>query len=417
MDTQRNFQPYFENFGQGGGPHASGVNQSEAGSLEKLLGAPLEAPGRGILLRSPRAGYGKTHLLDQVRQRLASGYEFIPLRPLDGRQVDPRAAIEDALRRMTRQLPAGAGLTALDVYTRKLLALALQPLVLSGEVPCQDRESAVSALRQRPVETFDFHHPQAVTAHWTRENFEVLGPRLSLEVSRTTGCSLNQVAFWLASLFRFAVGSPEHPGRAGMILQSATSEPDAERFGTLLALLSRSQRMIVIVDDLEGVHGDPEGARRVAGFLATVRQEAPRVDIVVSVNDDVWDSGFVPALSGGLLDRLSEQTVRLDSMSDAAIISLLEARGYADTASLLSRLGLRPEERYARRVLRAADEIAGAPGSTAPERAESPEGRKEREEGPFSKDLDFGSFRRTEELQGPADRPASSSPSREGQMA
>ncbi|MEP4076969.1 hypothetical protein [Haloferula sp.] len=358
MESPASFQPFFENFGQSGAPHASSVNTAAVEQLESVLRGPTDATGRGILLRAPRAGYGKTHLLEQVRQRLTHGHEFIPLRPLDGSKVDPKAAVEDALRRLTRQLPAGGGLTVMDLHARHLLAHGLQPLVLSGEVPCQDRETAVEALRQRPVETFDFHHPQAVTAHWTRENFEVLGPRLSLEVSKTTGCSLNQVAFWLAALFQFSVAAPEHPGRTGMLMQKAVEGADAERFGTLLALLSRFHRVALVVDDLEGVHGDPDGARRVAGFLATIRQEAPRVDMVVSVNDDVWDSSFVSALSGGLLDRLSEVTIRLDGLSDEAIISLLNSRPNVDGRALLARLNLSPSDRYARRVLRLAAEIA-----------------------------------------------------------
>ncbi len=354
MDSSASFQPFFENFGQSGAPHASAVNSTAVEKLEQILRVPIEMSGRGILLRAPRAGYGKTHLLEQVRKRLSNGHEFIPLRPLDGSKVDPKAAIEDALRRLTRQLPAGAGLTVLDLHARHLLAHGLQPLVLSGEVPCQDRDAAVEALRQRPVETFDFHHPQAVTAHWTRENFEVLGPRLSLEVSKTTGCSLNQVAFWMAALFRFSVAAPGHPGRTGLLMEKAVEGADAERFGALLALLSRFHRVALVVDDLEAVHGNSDGARRVAGFLATVRQEAPRVDLVVSVNDDVWDSAFIPALSGGLLDRLSEVTIRLDGMSDESIISLLNSRPNVDGRAVFAQLELSPSDRYARRVLRLA---------------------------------------------------------------
>lgn len=365
-------QPFFENFGQTGAPHASGVNSSAGSRLEKVLQSPVDALGRGILLRSPRAGFGKTHLLEQLRHGLAGSHEFLPLRPLDGRHVDPSAAIEDAVRRLTRQLPASGGLTSLDLHARHLLALGLQPLVISGEVPCQDRETAAAALRKRPVETFDFHHPQAVTAHWTRENFEVLGPRLALEISRLTGCSLNQVAFWIAALFRYAVASPEHPSRAGTLMQTAATGADAERFGTLLALLSRLRRVVLIIDDLEGVHGDPDGARRVAGFLAGVRQEAPRADLVVSVNDDVWESAFIPALSGGLLDRLSEQTVRLDALSDDQIASLLASRGHGDGRLFLSRLQLTPQDRYARRVLRLAAEWLEANG-TQDERLSSEE--------------------------------------------
>lgn len=349
-------QPYFEHFGQSGAPHAATINAKAGRQLEAALQSDIENPGRGILLEAPRAGYGKTHLLEQLRQGLSSSHEFLPLRPLDGRHVDPAAALEDALRRLTRQLPAGSGLTTLDLHARHLFSRGLEPLVISGEVPCQDRETAANALRQRPVETFDFHHSKAVTAHWTRENFEVLGPRLSLELSRLTGCSLGPVAFWVAAFFRYAVTSPEHPGRAGNLVQAAATDADAERFGTLLALLSLIKRVVVVVDDLEGVHGDPEGARRIAGFLATVRQEAPRVDLVVSVNRDVWDSAFVPSLSGGLLDRLSEMVVRLEGLGDEQIAALLQSRGRSDGERVAAALNLSSGDRYPRRVLKLAAE-------------------------------------------------------------
>jgi hypothetical protein len=91
--------------------------------------------------------------------------------------------------------------------------------------------------------------------------------------------------------------------------------------------------------------------------MASVRQEAPRVDLVLSVNDDIWNSAFKPALSGGLQDRLGEIALRLEPLDEAAMASLLEARNPGRAAALRGRLGLSPEEFYARRVLKKAAEI------------------------------------------------------------
>ena len=370
-------QPFFDSLGQPAAPHAAGVNTAATARMERVLKSPVDAPGRGILLRAPRAGYGKTHLLSHVQQRLGTSHEFLPLTPLDGSRTDAAGAIEAALRRLTRPLPAGGGLTNLDLLSRRLFSLALQPLVTSGEVPCQDREAALSALRQRPVETFDFHHSQAVTAHWTKENFEVLGPRLALELSRRTGISLNEASFWLAALFRFAVAVPEHPGRTGMIIQSATADAGVERYAALLALLSLISRVAVTADDLEGMHAEPTAALRFASFLAAVRQDAPRVDLIVSLNDDIWDSAFVPALSGGLLDRLGEVEIRLEPLDEAATLALLEARLPQESAYLARKLALTPGEFYARRVLRKASELAEE-NDNAPVRLIAPESIAER---------------------------------------
>lgn len=356
MVEQLTIQPFFDSLGHSCAPHAPGVNAAATARMERVLVSPVDAPGRGILLRAPRAGFGKSHLLAHVQQRLGTSHEFLPLSPLEGSRIDAAGAIEAALRRLTRPLPAGGGLTGLDLLARRLFSVALQPLVSSGEVPCQDREVALSALRQRPVETFDFHHSQAVTAHWTKENFEVLGPRLALELSRRTGSSLNESSFWLASLFRFSVATPEHPGRTGMIIQSAVADAGIERYAAFLALLSLIGRVVVVADDLEGMHADPPSALRFASFLASVRQEAPRVDLVVSVNDDIWESAFRPALSGGLQDRLGELEIRLEPLDEAAMISLLETRAPGRSAAVRGRLGI-AGDLYARLVLRKAAEI------------------------------------------------------------
>lgn len=376
------FQHFFATLGQGSPFHAPDVNAAAAARLERLLVSPLDGPGRGVLLRAPRAGFGKTHLISRVQHRLAPSHEFLPLVPADGSRIEPSAAIESALRRLTRQLPAGNGLTALDLQARRIFSFALQPLVASGDVPCQDREAALVALRQRPVETFDFHQPQAVTAHWTKENFEVLGPRLALELSRSTSASLNETSFWLATLFRYAAAVPEHPGRSGMIIQSAVNDAGVERFAALLALLSLIERIVLVADDLEGLHGDPAAALRLASFLAAVRQDAPRVDTIVSLNDDIWTSAFEPALSGGLRDRLAEIEIRLDPLDDAAVAALLEARMPGRGAALLAGLPLPPEERYARHLLRLAAEREPAalppPQDPAPHRdaTEAPAGER-----------------------------------------
>src|SRR5690606_1348298 len=169
------------------------------------------------------------------------------------------------------------GLCVLDLVARRIFAEALQPLVKSGEVPCQDREGALSALRTRPVETFDFHHPNAVTAHWARENFEVLGPRFCFELSQRIGLPPREVAFWIEALFRFAVTPLDQPGRALTLAQAAMTtaagEGEAmERLAALLGLLSLLMRVVLVADELEGFSADEGAALRLAAFLATLRQ-------------------------------------------------------------------------------------------------------------------------------------------------
>ena len=184
MHAPNPLRSVFDVFGRLTDGHVGEVNGRAFDQLVDLLDVEPGCRGRCVLLRSPRAGYGKTHLLTQVARHFGASHEFVLLSLADGSRVNPGTVLEDVLRRLCRPLPAAGGLTELDLLARRVLALGLEPLVRSGDVPCQDRDSALAALRERATETFDFHHPNAVTAHWTRENFGVLGPRLGFELSQ-----------------------------------------------------------------------------------------------------------------------------------------------------------------------------------------------------------------------------------------
>ncbi|BCU79792.1 hypothetical protein [Luteolibacter sp. LG18] len=361
MAIEHPFQALFETLGRLPVVHAEPVNQQAYEQLWDLLAVETEHPGRCILLRAPRAGHGKTHLLSRLQHHLGQGHEFIALHAAHGSHIDASTVMADTLARLGRALPAGGGLTVLDLLVRRLFAQALQPLVRSGEVPCQDREGALAALRNRPVETFDFHHPNAVTAHWAKENFEVLGPRLALELAQRDGTPLREVMFWVDALFRFASTPVDHPLRTGALIQavSVPGQPDAqvfERLATLLDLVSQLVRVVLVADDLEGFSADESSALRLAAFLGSLRHAAGRIDAIVSVNRDIWDSAFLPRLSAGLADRLAEVVVELEPLTRHEIVALLDARAPGLGERVYDRLDLTNGIHHARGILRSAGE-------------------------------------------------------------
>lgn len=359
MANEHPFQMLFESLGRLPLAHAESVNRQAYEILYDILSVPVEKPGRCILLRAPRAGHGKTHLLSRIQHHLGSSHEFIPLRASFGSRIDAPSVIDDALRRLLRPLPASGGLCVLDLVARRLFASALQPLVGSGEVPCQDREGALTALRTRPIETFDFHHPNAVTAHWARENFEVLGQRLSLELVQRSGLPAREVSFWVDALFRFAATPVDNPARLRVLADVVhTGSPVEgvmmERLQALLGLLAQLMRVVLVADDLEGFSTDESAALRLAAFIGEVRQSVERLDVVLSLNQDIWDSAFVPRLSGGLADRLSEVVVELNPLSEDEMVALLESRVPGLGSRVLSRLDRGSAGTHARGLIRAA---------------------------------------------------------------
>jgi len=311
--------------------HTESVNRDAAEKLAVTLNVPVEADGHCILLRAPRAGHGKTHLLSVVQHRLGATHEFIPLQAISGNRIDETTILQNVLQKLTRPFAASAGLSPLDLYARRLFALALEPLVKSGEVPCEDRDGALASLKLRPVEIFDFHHPSAVTAHWVREHFEVLSPRFTAELSHGGELRQRDVMFWLDRLFLFATTPIGQPGRNRDLFEPVFAEANDttlinERLIAFLGLLSELTRVVLVADELEGFSADETAALRLATVIVSLRQSVERVEMILSVNQDVWENAFLPRLSGGLEDRLSEILIDLKPLEEKDMIALLNAR-------------------------------------------------------------------------------------------
>lgn len=358
MATDHPFQQLFENFGRLPESHSESVNRAPREKLKAWLDAPIGKPGHCLLLKAPRAGHGKTHLLTRLLHELGGSHEFIPLHAVGGSRIDAATVLDDTLRRLVRGLPAAGGLTVLDLVARRLFSMALQPLVNSGEVPCQDREAALVALRDRPIETFDFHHPGAVTAHWAKENFELLGPRLALELSQRNGLSLREVSFWVEAMFRFSATQIDNPSRVRTLAAQVFDSPSAEavaneRLVALLGMLTTLLRVVLVADELEGFSLDESGALRFASFVCALRQSVERVDVIISVNQDIWDSAFVPRLSAGLTDRLSELTVTIEPLDQKAVIAVIESRVPGEGERIAAGISAT----HARGVIREASEL------------------------------------------------------------
>ena len=210
MSSPDPFSRRFEVFGREPQGLVESINRPARDLLTSYLDENLVDSGRVILLQAPRAGYGKTALLQAVAGDLGESHRFVRVQLTNGRTTDAAHVLEYVLQSLCQVVPESTTLTQLDLLAREVLALGLEPLVASGEVPCQDRESALKNLRDNPAQTFDFHHDGAVTAHWAKSNFEVLGPRLAAELAAVTGASLRESSYWVELLFRFATTPPDN---------------------------------------------------------------------------------------------------------------------------------------------------------------------------------------------------------------
>ena len=341
MSTASKQPTLFEVFGRSQSPIVPEINEEALDRLTDVLTSSGEEMGKVVLLRSPRAGYGKTLLLQAAHNRLSKSFRFLAVEPSGGGRLDGEVVLESVLRQLLNILPASGGLTEFDLLARRLFAMGLKPLLISGEIPSHDREGALFAIENRPVETFDFHHQQAATAHWTQANFEVLGPRLASELSEISGCGLRGCAYWVDLLFRYATTSPEKVERSRLLsdcvfgdLAGQAKSGAEEQLQSLLALLSLVEPVVLVFDETEGLSNQPDAGLRVAAFVVQLRQACPALTVILSVNEDVWETGLSPLMPGGLEDRLTEFEVRLKELPRTEAESLLRSRFGNDSEAI-----------------------------------------------------------------------------------
>jgi hypothetical protein len=144
-----------------------------------------------------------------------------------------------------------------------------------------------------------------------------------------------------------------------------------ERLVALLGLLTSLMRVVLIADDLEGFSSDETGALRFASFIGALRQSVDRLEVIVSINQDVWESAFIPRLSGGLADRLSEVVIELEPLNREAKIAILDSRAPGDGEKILGEMDSESIPSHGRGLIRQAAELREGQ-KAAVDRAESP---------------------------------------------
>ena len=323
--------------------------------LEAMIGGLAEIPavrglaagGTVVLLRAPRAGYGKTCLLARLRERLAgdtlpAALEF----DLDG-PIDWKTALGQLLDQWNRPAAGNSGPTWLDHIARRLFALANEGLIRSGRVPCAHPDEAVEGLQKRYLELFDFSDPAQPVAKWFLDHFERLLPESAPVLAEAAGITSEAATFWLRVLcgyadasadgdgmrlegLRWALRQPGGPGMTagGMHLQSAAADSGShrQRLVDLTRLAAAVRPTVIVLDHLDGFHTHSAAVLRIATLLSEWRRVTGRVVFILSVNQDLWAQTFQKALPSALEDRLTGRQLTLGGIGREEAEALLRTR-------------------------------------------------------------------------------------------
>jgi hypothetical protein len=309
-----------------------------------------EGHGRVILLRAPRAGYGKSHLLHRLRNAGGAQAFVVPVAMDSGEKITWKPLMDQVLAAL--HAPAdGNGATALDHVARRTFALVNAALLRSGQVPCDQPEAAATAVEQQYFTLFDMGQAGQPVAAWFQEHFERLLPATAPALAAATGLPEASAILWLRALCVYAqAGGDGDSARLGAMewaLQQPSLHPSAspsgsgmqflqappsgdgfykEKLGELCRLTATTRPLVILLDHLDGFHGSGEKVLRLANVLNEWRQLSGRVRFILSVNQDLWTQTFLTALPSALEDRLTSGQITLGGISREAAESLIRQR-------------------------------------------------------------------------------------------
>lgn len=292
----------------------------------------LQAEGRVILLSAPRAGHGKTHLLGRVAQRMAAEAMVATV---------PWHTAADVSwvgcgRGVLNDLAAGAapGIPSLQTACAGVLATLLRRLIQTGRIPSTDPVQALRVLSQDPMGLFKEGGNARVIGDWLRRHFDQLRtPLAAISNLEHQGAVEDRLR-----AFMDYVDDPS-PARLGDLRGKIESD-SAEEVPRFLRLLTVWRPLVLVADHMDGLYRDPASGVAVARMTLALTA-LPGVHVVLSVNQDLWETTFGRQLPSALEDRLNARNITLHGLNenDARELIVLRLRdagvGAGDTADFL----------------------------------------------------------------------------------
>jgi hypothetical protein len=290
-------------------------------------------PGRCLRLTGPRAGSGKTHLLARLGSLAPGRWNWIPLGP-DAVSGDVPGSWAELTRSALRALlsaPSGPGnpTSAVDPIAWFASSRLVLAGVDNGTIRTRNPEESRRRLEQwRSL--FDPSAPDSRSEWFLQAAPSLLGP-CAKDAARSLRVDPDAFREWFGWLSEFGYAPVSAPDRADRLEErlSAAQGPERSwkaRFHVLARLASGVHPVLWVADDLDRLVVDPEAARRFPALLAELRATVPRSLLLLSVNEDFWDSWTRHGMTEAIRDRLSETELSLPGLPLAEAEALVHAR-------------------------------------------------------------------------------------------
>lgn len=278
--------------------------------------------GRTILIASPRAGYGKTHLVGRLRIVTESLVAAINL-PFDpSRSISWPAMLSSILRQyQDARCPQHVGCSLMDETARFFISNIVQAALSEGAIQERDLPETEVALR---TQFRDVMAPDSGTKmlQWIRKRL----PELSAAVGRPMGqrwkLTQRAIAFW-GGVFLDQI---EQHNDALEPLRGLPNGEARERLLQYLRISTECRPAAFVADHLDGFFGSDTAGMAMAEVLTSIGGEVPRSISLLCLNEDVWDSVFEKQLPSAWLDRLTGEPATLGGIGLESAVALISTR-------------------------------------------------------------------------------------------
>lgn len=296
-------------------------------SVESLVSpteenSPADFLGRLILVKAPRAGYGKSHFSARIEKRLAPlattfSLPFDPSRPISWPVV-----FSSALRQLGHASPTKSGATSLlDETSRFLFAQLTLAHRQEGSSLLDDCPVDDTQLRSQFAQVLSPDHPSGAFG-WMDKRGRELCYQASPGFQEAIGLRGSELGFWTRLLM-----DQQLRGEAGLeSLRGLSSGEARERLLQLLRIHSFYRPVLLVADGLDGFFQSDSAGLEIANLLTGIRQSIPRSVTLLSLNEDIWESVFEQRLPSALLDRLDGETETLRAIAPKAASELIRSR-------------------------------------------------------------------------------------------
>ncbi len=314
-------------------PTVESINAEALSRLGGQLAQLDHRAGGVILLRSARAGFGKSHLLARLVEGHCGEALFIPVEVNRDSRPNWLGMLHGVLGACTQVRHAEPQVSFLDEMSRRLMAEAAADLILRGDVPAAEPAAAISMLKRDFLSVFDMRGGGGTeVARWMADNFNALLPLMGAVLGKRAAVETDEAVAWLRVLARFNRGdaTERKAAIASVAMLGGDEAPEQsgakQRLRSFCRMASIVRPLVLVFDHVDSLASGKRDALQLSCMLAEMGRLQFGVGAVLSVNGDVWASGFDGRLPGALEDRLTGREVELGGLSSEQAEELLRLR-------------------------------------------------------------------------------------------